>query len=50
MDLSTLQTLISTLGGPRVVCVGDVMVDRFVYGQVTRVSPEATSTLTALGS
>jgi D-beta-D-heptose 7-phosphate kinase/D-beta-D-heptose 1-phosphate adenosyltransferase len=41
MDLSTLQTLISTLGGPRVVCVGDVMVDRFVYGQVTRVSPEA---------
>jgi len=27
--------------GRRVVCVGDVMVDRFVYGEVTRLSPEA---------
>ena len=26
---------------PGVVCVGDVMLDRFVYGHVTRVSPEA---------
>ncbi len=25
----------------RVVCVGDVMLDRFVYGEVERVSPEA---------
>ena len=29
------------LSGARVLCVGDVMVDRFVYGDVTRVSPEA---------
>lgn len=41
MDLTTLQNLLSALPGPRVVCVGDVMVDRFVYGEVTRVSPEA---------
>ncbi|MDB5448018.1 MAG: rfaE, partial [Phenylobacterium sp.] len=27
--------------GRRVACVGDLMVDRFVYGEVTRVSPEA---------
>jgi D-beta-D-heptose 7-phosphate kinase/D-beta-D-heptose 1-phosphate adenosyltransferase len=27
--------------GRRVLCVGDLMVDRFVYGEVSRVSPEA---------
>ncbi|WP_374346633.1 D-glycero-beta-D-manno-heptose 1-phosphate adenylyltransferase [Phenylobacterium sp.] len=41
MDLSNLQTLLARLSGARVLCVGDVMVDRFVYGDVTRVSPEA---------
>ncbi len=41
MDLSALQQLLASLSGARLVCVGDVMVDRFVYGDVTRVSPEA---------
>ncbi|HSV04315.1 MAG TPA: D-glycero-beta-D-manno-heptose 1-phosphate adenylyltransferase [Phenylobacterium sp.] len=41
MDLSELQHLLSLSAGRRVVCVGDLMVDRFVYGEVTRVSPEA---------
>ncbi|THD81020.1 MAG: D-glycero-beta-D-manno-heptose 1-phosphate adenylyltransferase [Phenylobacterium sp.] len=41
MDLSALQHLLSQSTGRRVVCVGDLMVDRFVYGEVTRVSPEA---------
>jgi D-beta-D-heptose 7-phosphate kinase/D-beta-D-heptose 1-phosphate adenosyltransferase len=41
MDPTALQDLLSALPGPRVVCVGDVMVDRFVYGDVTRLSPEA---------
>ena len=41
MDLSALQQLLTSLSGVRLVCVGDVMVDRFVYGDVTRVSPEA---------
>ena len=41
MDLSALQQLISAVAGARVVAIGDVMVDRFVYGEVSRVSAEA---------
>ena len=41
MDLSALQHILSSLSGARIACVGDLMVDRFVYGDVTRVSPEA---------
>ena len=41
MDLSDLQSLLASLSGVRVACVGDLMVDRFVYGDVTRVSAEA---------
>ena len=41
MDLSALQHLLGLVPGRRVACVGDLMVDRFVYGEVTRVSPEA---------
>jgi len=41
MDLSALQLLLASLNGVRVACVGDLMVDRFVYGEVTRVSAEA---------
>ena len=41
MDLSALQSLLASLNGVRVACVGDLMVDRFVYGEVTRVSAEA---------
>lgn len=41
MDLAVLQHLLSTVPGVRVACVGDLMIDRFVYGEVTRVSPEA---------
>lgn len=41
MDLSSLQHLLDSLRGVRLVCVGDIMVDRFVYGDVTRVSAEA---------
>jgi D-beta-D-heptose 7-phosphate kinase/D-beta-D-heptose 1-phosphate adenosyltransferase len=41
MDLSALQHLLELVPGRRVLCVGDLMVDRFVYGNVTRVSPEA---------
>ncbi|MFH1157571.1 MAG: D-glycero-beta-D-manno-heptose-7-phosphate kinase [Pseudomonadota bacterium] len=33
-DLNTLQAA-------RVLCVGDVMMDRFVYGSIDRISPEA---------
>ena len=32
---------VGRLSGSRVLCVGDVMLDEFVYGDVTRISPEA---------
>jgi len=41
MDLSALQHLLGLAPGRRVACVGDLMVDRYVYGEVSRVSPEA---------
>ncbi len=41
MDFSALQGLLERARGRKVVCVGDVMLDRYVYGEVGRVSPEA---------
>jgi len=41
MDLSALQHLLGLAPGRRVACIGDLMLDRFVYGEVSRVSPEA---------
>jgi D-beta-D-heptose 7-phosphate kinase/D-beta-D-heptose 1-phosphate adenosyltransferase len=49
MDLSQLQSLLTAVAGVRVACVGDVMVDRFVYGEVTRTSPEAPIAVLARG-
>lgn len=40
-DNADLAALVELLAGKRVLCVGDVMLDRFVYGQVERISPEA---------
>ncbi len=40
-DPNVLLSHLSALSAARVVCVGDVMLDRFVYGEVSRVSPEA---------
>ncbi|CAN0575668.1 unnamed protein product, partial [Laminaria digitata] len=40
-DHAALAARIADLPTAKVVCVGDVMLDRFVYGDVTRVSPEA---------
>lgn len=36
-----LAATVDRLAGAPVVCVGDVMLDRFIYGDVERVSPEA---------
>ena len=41
MELTVLQPLLSAVHGARVACVGDLMVDRYIYGDVARVSPEA---------
>ncbi|MBV9556525.1 MAG: bifunctional heptose 7-phosphate kinase/heptose 1-phosphate adenyltransferase, partial [Pseudolabrys sp.] len=32
---------LSALGGQTVLCIGDLMLDDFVYGEVARISPEA---------
>ncbi|MPY70091.1 MAG: D-glycero-beta-D-manno-heptose-7-phosphate kinase [Alphaproteobacteria bacterium] len=40
-DGADLVPLIEGLGRARVLCVGDLMLDRFVYGAVERISPEA---------
>lgn len=38
---SRLQTLFESLSGKRVAVVGDLMLDRYFWGTVTRISPEA---------
>jgi len=40
-DAAGLAALVPKLAGARVLVVGDVMLDRFVYGEVERISPEA---------
>ncbi len=40
-DISILAQGIDRLRGVNVLCVGDVMLDQFVYGTVDRISPEA---------
>ena len=40
-DLSHLIPSLERLSGARVLCIGDVMLDHYVYGHVERVSPEA---------
>ncbi len=41
MDLGQLQSLLDRISGVTVACVGDLMLDRYVYGEVSRISPEA---------
>ncbi len=40
-DLRSLGSLLDLWRGARILCVGDLMLDRFVYGAVERISPEA---------
>lgn len=37
----SLPELLNRAAGLRAVCIGDVMLDRFIYGAVERISPEA---------
>ena len=39
--LAALTEIVSGFGTRRILCVGDVMLDRFRYGDVKRISPEA---------
>jgi D-beta-D-heptose 7-phosphate kinase/D-beta-D-heptose 1-phosphate adenosyltransferase len=40
-DLAALTAVLGKFQGRRILCVGDVMVDRSIYGEVKRISPEA---------
>ena len=51
MDHATLIEKFNRLGRPRVVLVGDFMLDEYVYGDVERINPEApVIMITAFGS
>jgi D-beta-D-heptose 7-phosphate kinase/D-beta-D-heptose 1-phosphate adenosyltransferase len=41
MQPARLRQILNQAAGKRVLCIGDVMLDRFVYGAVSRISPEA---------
>jgi D-beta-D-heptose 7-phosphate kinase / D-beta-D-heptose 1-phosphate adenosyltransferase len=41
MNERTLSQLLETLARPRVLIVGDLILDRYVWGSVERISPEA---------
>ncbi len=40
-DKQHLASKVEALEGTKILCVGDVMLDRYVYGDVERISPEA---------
>lgn len=40
-DRASLHRIVERMAGVRVLCVGDVMLDHFIYGSVERISPEA---------
>src|ERR1700720_4170719 len=35
-----IETAIARVSGQTILCIGDLMLDEFVYGEVSRVSPE----------
>ncbi|MEE2566633.1 D-glycero-beta-D-manno-heptose 1-phosphate adenylyltransferase [Hyphobacterium marinum] len=41
MDIADLSDLLNRIEGCRVLCVGDLVIDQFVYGETRRVSREA---------
>lgn len=40
-DRVSLHRFVERMAGVRVLCIGDVMLDHFIYGAVERISPEA---------
>jgi D-beta-D-heptose 7-phosphate kinase/D-beta-D-heptose 1-phosphate adenosyltransferase len=48
--LKTLDQYVSRFGGSRVLVLGDVMVDEYVWGTVSRISPEAPVPVVAVRS
>ncbi len=39
--MTSFENVLEHFSAKRVLVVGDVMLDRFVYGHVSRISPEA---------
>ena len=39
--MERLATIVETMRAPRVLIIGDIMVDRYIRGSVERISPEA---------
>ncbi len=44
----TFEESLRQISGQTVLCVGDLMLDNFVYGEVSRVSPEAPAPVIAV--
>jgi len=42
------EDMLKTLAGRTVICIGDLMLDDFVYGEVSRISPEAPAPVIAV--
>jgi len=40
-DIAAERDILARFAGARVVCLGDIMLDRYIYGRVERISPEA---------
>lgn len=36
-----MENILNALRHKKIICIGDIMLDRFVYGHVSRISPEA---------
>lgn len=47
--MQLIDQLLARIGDKTVLCIGDLMLDHFVYGDVSRVSPEAPSLVIAVG-
>ncbi len=41
MDTDLMQQLLASMAGTKILVVGDVMLDRFLWGDATRINPEA---------
>jgi len=41
LDLGSLRAIVSRFSGRRIAVLGDVMIDRYLWGHVDRISPEA---------
>ena len=44
----TFEDALRLISGQTILCVGDLMLDNFVYGEVSRVSPEAPAPVIAV--